>query len=79
MDLCIDGLAVPNLSYPFFFRCTACHQELEITRAAASYLHVSPDSFEALNVVLDVRGWENPELGPLLCPKCREPSDGSGD
>lgn len=68
---------MPNLSYPFLFRCTACHRELEVTRAAASYLHVSPDSFEALNVVLDVRGWDNSELGPLLCPECRGASDGA--
>jgi len=64
---------MPGLSYPFVYECTECGEETTITRTEARDLAVNPDSFDAVEIVLQGRGWLRGEINDLLwCPSCAE-------
>ena len=67
---------MPGLSYPFVYECSNCGAKTTVTRDDARGLHPDPDSLDALDVVLEQRGWMRDELeGLLWCSACI-PSDG---
>ena len=62
---------MPGLSYPFAYECSNCERETTVTREDARGLYPHPDSFNAVEVVLQERGWMRGELEDLLfCPNC---------
>ncbi len=64
---------MPGLSYPFVYECTECGEETTITRTEARDLAINPDSINALEIVLQGRGWLRDEMeGLLWCPSCAE-------
>ncbi len=64
---------MPGLSYPFVYECTNCGEETTITRPEARDLAINPDSFDAVEIVLQQRGWLRDEINDLLwCSSCAE-------
>jgi len=64
---------MPGLSYPFVYECTNCGAKTTITRTEARDLAVNPDSINALEIVLQQRGWLRDETeGLLWCSSCAE-------
>jgi hypothetical protein len=62
---------MPGLSYPFVYECTNCGAETTIERADARQLHTNPDSINALEIILQERGWLRDDIkGLLFCPDC---------
>jgi len=62
---------MPGLSYPFTYECSNCSAETTVTRADARILYPNPESFNAVEVVLEQRGWMRGEIdGVLFCPDC---------
>lgn len=62
---------MPGLSYPFVYECSNCGTETTVTRTDARDYYPNPDSFNAVEVVLEQRGWVRGELEELLfCPDC---------
>jgi len=62
---------MPGLSYPFVYECSNCERETTVTRADARGLYPDPDSFNAVEVVLEQRGWMRGELEQsFFCPDC---------
>lgn len=62
---------MPGLSYPFVFECSNCDAETTVTREDARGLYPNADSVNALDVVLEQRGWMRGELDrELFCPDC---------
>lgn len=62
---------MPGLSYPFVHECSGCGNEATVTREDARGLYPDPDSFNAVEVVLQERGWMRGEVEEmLLCPEC---------
>jgi hypothetical protein len=65
---------MPGLSYPFVYECSNCDRETTVERVDARDLHTNPDSINALEIVLQQRGWLRDELkGLLFCPDCADP------
>ena len=62
---------MPGLSYPFVYECSNCDRETTVTREDARGLYPDPDSFNAVEVVLQERGWargaRSVDLLPGLC------------
>jgi len=68
-----------GLSYPFVYECSGCGNETTVTREGARGLYPDPDSPNALNVVLEQRGWMRGEIEELLfCPECAGGTSASG-
>jgi hypothetical protein len=62
---------MPGLSYPFVYECSGCGNETTVTRDDARGLYPDPDSLNAVDVVLEQRGWMRDEIEELLfCPEC---------
>jgi hypothetical protein len=62
---------MPGLDYPFVFECSNCDEQTIIERADALDLHPDPDSFEAIHLTLENRGWLRGELDHMIwCPDC---------
>lgn len=67
---------MPGLSYPFVYECSNCDNETTVERADARDLHTNPDSINAVEIVLQQRGWVRGELQRLLfCPDCTSGMD----
>jgi hypothetical protein len=49
--------AMPGLSYPFVYECSSCGTETTVTREDARGLYPDPDSPNAVDIVLQERGW----------------------
>jgi hypothetical protein len=65
---------MPGLSYPFVYECSNCDAETTVERSDARDLHTNPDSFNAVEIVLQRRGWLRDDIdGVLFCPDCVEP------
>ena len=62
---------MPGLSYPFVYECSGCGNETTVTRDDARGLYLDLDSLNAVDVVLEQRGWMRGEMEELLfCPDC---------
>lgn len=62
---------MPGLDYPFAYECSNCGAETTVTREEARGLYPDPDSFNAVEGVLQERGWIRGELEEMLfCPDC---------
>ena len=62
---------MPGLSYPFVYECSNCDRETTVTREDARGLYPDPDSFNAVEVVLQEWGWMHGELDQsIFCPDC---------
>lgn len=62
---------MPGLSYPFVYECSNCEAETTVKRSDARDLHTNPDSMNAVEIVLQQRGWLRDEIkGVLFCPDC---------
>ena len=62
---------MPGLSYPFVHECCGCGNETTVTRDDARDLYPDPDSLNAVDVVLEQRGWMRGEVEEMLfCPDC---------
>jgi hypothetical protein len=62
---------MPGLDYPFVYECSNCGAGTTVTREDARGLYPDPDSFNAVEVVLQERGWMRGELKEkLFCPEC---------
>jgi len=48
---------MPGLSYPFVYECSGCGNETTVTREDARGYYPDPDSLNAVDVVLEQRGW----------------------
>jgi hypothetical protein len=60
-----------NLDYPFVFKCVNCEQETTVERADARGQKPDPDSYDAIGVILQERGWRRGNLeGMIFCPTC---------
>ena len=67
----------PGLSYPFVYECSGCGNETTVTRGDARGLYPDPDSLNAVDVVLEQRGWMRMEE-MLFCPECGGTERGGG-
>ena len=66
-----------GLTYPFAFTCEHCGTETTVTRADARGCGLHPDKNQAVDVVLEMRGWVEGPAGYLIfCPDC---TDAAGD
>lgn len=62
---------MPGLSSPFVHECSGCGNETTVTREDARGYYPDPDSLNAVDVVLEQRGWMQGEVEEmLLCPDC---------
>jgi len=62
---------MPGLSYPFVYECSNCDRETTVTREDARGLYPDPNSFNAVEVVLEQRGWMHGEFDrSIFCPDC---------
>lgn len=62
---------MPDLSYPFAFECSNCDRETTVTRSDARGLYSDPNSYNAVTVVLEQRGWVRGKREEVLfCPTC---------
>lgn len=67
---------MPDLSYPFVYECANCDREAIVTRAEVRTLNVNPDSFNAVEIILQQRGWMRDDAkGTLWCPNCSGESE----
>lgn len=64
---------MPDLSYPFSYECNACGSETTVTRTDVRDLHPNPESLDAVEDVLQKRGWMQLPIGRSYCPKCVPP------
>jgi hypothetical protein len=71
---------MPDLSYPFVYECSGCEAEITVSREDARGLYPDPDSFNAVEVVLQERGWMRGEQDEMLfCPDCAGPEGADDD
>lgn len=62
---------MPGLNYPFVFECSGCGAETIVKRPDARDLHVNPDSINAVEIVLQKRGWLRDDIkGLIFCREC---------
>jgi hypothetical protein len=64
---------MPDLSYPFVYECSSCDNETTVEQSDARDLHPNPDSLDAVDFVLEQRGWMQLPIGRIYCPKCDPP------
>ena len=58
-------------SYPFVYECSNCGDETTVTREDAHGFYPDPDSLNAVEVVLQERGWMSGKAEDMLfCPNC---------
>ncbi|WP_251942268.1 hypothetical protein [Salinibacter ruber] len=64
---------MPGLTYPFVFECDNCGTETTVTREDARDSGLHPDMNQAVDVVLEMRGWVDGPKGYLVfCPDCTD-------
>lgn len=62
---------MPELSYPVRFECANCERETIVEESAVRTLHTNPWGINAVEIVLQKRGWVRDDIrGLLFCPKC---------
>ena len=62
---------MPGPDYPFDFVCAGCGKEITVEQSDARDLAPNPDSTDAVEIVLEQRGWlQNDIDGRLFCPDC---------
>jgi hypothetical protein len=60
-----------RLDYPLTYECANCDRETTVEREDLRTLHTNPQSINALEIVLQRRGWLRDDLdGLLFCPDC---------
>ena len=64
---------MPDLSYPFTYECNSCGAKTTVTRADARDRHPDPENLDALEEVLQKRGWMQLPIGRTYCPGCTPP------
>ena len=61
----------PASRTPFVHECSSCGSETTVTREDARGPYPDPNSLNAVDVVLEQRGWMRGEVEEvLLCPEC---------
>lgn len=64
------------LSYPFVFKCDNCGDETTVTRTDARDSGLHPDKNQAVDVVLQMRGWvDGPQGYIVFCPDCTDAAE----
>lgn len=67
------------LSSPFVDECSGCGNETAVTREDARGYYPDPDSLNAVDAVLEQRGWMRGEVEEMLfCPECGGTERGGG-
>lgn len=67
-----------GLSYPFVFECDNCGTETTVTRTDARDSGLHPDKNQAVDVVLEMRGWIDGPMGyTVFCPDCTDAAEGA--
>ena len=63
---------MPGLTYPFVYERSNCGAGTTVTREDARGLYPDPDSLDAVEVVLEQRGWSLESMHGPFCPDCAD-------